>query len=147
MMNVYFKLQNSGSIKLLFSQDTVKVQGFIVLKWFCDDKVYYKCQIYLDSSLKCQFFSFCSYFLKVVDVELHRNSLGDDFILSAPSSSSSSSSSSHLPFVGGSGSSSTAVQGSRRPSSPSQHTHDDQPSSDRGRQNIHKCLSISQDAT
>ncbi|XP_073704590.1 YEATS domain-containing protein 2 isoform X2 [Garra rufa] len=68
----------------------------------------------------------------VVDVELHRNSLGDDFIPSAPSSSSSSSSSSHLPFVGGSGSSSsTAVQGSRRLSSPSHHTHDDQPSSDR----------------
>ncbi|XP_050984988.1 YEATS domain-containing protein 2 isoform X1 [Labeo rohita] len=68
----------------------------------------------------------------VVDVELHRNSLGDDFIPSAPSSSSSSSSSSHLPFVGGSGSSSsTAAQGCRRPSSPSQHTHDDQPSSDR----------------
>uniref|UniRef100_A0A672RRA4 YEATS domain-containing protein 2 n=1 Tax=Sinocyclocheilus grahami TaxID=75366 RepID=A0A672RRA4_SINGR len=69
----------------------------------------------------------------VVDVELHRNSLGDDFIHSAPSSSSSSSSSSsHLLFVGGSGSSSsTAAQGSRRPSSPSQHTHDDQPSSDR----------------
>uniref|UniRef100_A0A8C2KB35 YEATS domain-containing protein 2 n=1 Tax=Cyprinus carpio TaxID=7962 RepID=A0A8C2KB35_CYPCA len=71
--------------------------------------------------------------LKVVDVELHRNSLGDDFISSAPSSSSSSSSSSHLLFVGGSGSSSsTAAQGSRRPSSPSQHTHDDQLSSDRG---------------
>ncbi|XP_016385435.1 YEATS domain-containing protein 2-like isoform X2 [Sinocyclocheilus rhinocerous] len=68
----------------------------------------------------------------VVDVELHRNSLGDDFIPSAPSTSSSSSSSSHLLFVGGSGSSSsTAAQGSRRPSSPSQHTHDDQPSSDR----------------
>ncbi|KTF88537.1 hypothetical protein cypCar_00004526 [Cyprinus carpio] len=68
----------------------------------------------------------------VVDVELHRNSLGDDFISSAPSSSSSSSSSSHLLFVGGSGSSSsTAAQGSRRPSSPSQHTNDDQPSSDR----------------
>ncbi|XP_052388208.1 YEATS domain-containing protein 2 isoform X1 [Carassius gibelio] len=68
----------------------------------------------------------------VVDVELHRNSLGDDFIPSAPSSSSSPSSSSHLLFVGGSGSSSsTAAQGSRRPSSPSQHTHDDQPSSDR----------------
>uniref|UniRef100_A0A8C2KBZ3 YEATS domain-containing protein 2 n=1 Tax=Cyprinus carpio TaxID=7962 RepID=A0A8C2KBZ3_CYPCA len=68
----------------------------------------------------------------VVDVELHRNSLGDDFISSAPSSSSSSSSSSHLLFVGGSGSSSsTAAQGSRRPSSPSQHTHDDQLSSDR----------------
>ncbi|XP_059419290.1 YEATS domain-containing protein 2-like [Carassius carassius] len=68
----------------------------------------------------------------VVDVELHRNSLGDDFIPSAPSSSSSPSSSSHLLFVGGSGSSSsTAAQGSRRPSSPSQHTHDDQPSLDR----------------
>ncbi|XP_026136975.1 YEATS domain-containing protein 2-like isoform X2 [Carassius auratus] len=68
----------------------------------------------------------------VVDVELHRNSLGDDFIPSAPSSSSSPSSSSHLLFVGGSGSSSsTAAQGSRRPSSPSQHIHDDQPSSDR----------------
>uniref|UniRef100_A0A8C1HX60 YEATS domain-containing protein 2 n=1 Tax=Cyprinus carpio carpio TaxID=630221 RepID=A0A8C1HX60_CYPCA len=68
----------------------------------------------------------------VVDVELHRNSLGDDFIPSAPSSSSSSSSSSsHLPFVGGSGSSSTAGQSSRRPSSHSLHTHDDQPSSDR----------------
>ncbi|KAK2900581.1 hypothetical protein Q8A67_008696 [Cirrhinus molitorella] len=67
----------------------------------------------------------------VVDVELHRNSLGDDFIPSAPSSSSSSSSSS-LPFVGGSGSSSsTAAQGSRRLSSPSHHTHDDQPGSDR----------------
>uniref|UniRef100_A0A672RVI8 YEATS domain-containing protein 2 n=1 Tax=Sinocyclocheilus grahami TaxID=75366 RepID=A0A672RVI8_SINGR len=70
----------------------------------------------------------------VVDVELHRNSLGDDFIPSAPSSSSpsSSSSSSHLPFVGGSGSSCTAAQGSRRPSSHSLHAHDDQPSSDRG---------------
>uniref|UniRef100_A0A8C1W0G8 YEATS domain-containing protein 2 n=1 Tax=Cyprinus carpio TaxID=7962 RepID=A0A8C1W0G8_CYPCA len=68
----------------------------------------------------------------VVDVELHRNSLGDDFIPSAPSSSSSSSSSSsHLRFVGGSGSSSTAGQSSRRPSSHSLHTHDDQPSSDR----------------
>ncbi|XP_067308735.1 YEATS domain-containing protein 2 isoform X2 [Pseudorasbora parva] len=68
----------------------------------------------------------------VVDVELHRNSLGDDFFSFAPSSSSSSSSS-HLPFVGGSGSSSsTAAQGSRRHSSPSQPPHDDQPSSERG---------------
>jgi len=74
------------------------------------------------------------HFLKVVDVELHRNSLGDDFFPFAPSSSSSSSSS-HLPFVGGSGgSSSTAALGSRRHSSPSQHPHDDQPSLERGRQ-------------
>ncbi len=62
MMKVSFKLQNSGSIKLLFSQDTMRVQGFIVLKWFCDDK----CQIYryLDSSLRYQFFSFCFLFPK-----------------------------------------------------------------------------------
>ncbi|KAK7159681.1 hypothetical protein R3I94_005882 [Phoxinus phoxinus] len=67
----------------------------------------------------------------VVDVELHRNSMGDDFFPFAPSSSSSSSSS-HLPFVGGSGSSSsTAALGSRRHSSPSQHLHDDQPSLER----------------
>lgn len=65
----------------------------------------------------------------VVDVELHRSSLGDDFIPSAPSSLSSSSS--HLPYVGGAGSSSTAAQGSRRPTSPSQHSNDDHPSTER----------------
>lgn len=66
----------------------------------------------------------------VVDVELYRNSLGDDFIPSAPSSLSSSSS--HPAFVDGSGSSSSAVQGSRRNSSPSHHAHDDQHGSERG---------------
>ncbi|XP_051555434.1 YEATS domain-containing protein 2 isoform X2 [Myxocyprinus asiaticus] len=65
----------------------------------------------------------------VVDVELHRNSLGDDFIPSAPSSSSSSASS-HLPFVGGAGSS-TASQATRRPISPSQHSPNDQPCTER----------------
>lgn len=66
----------------------------------------------------------------VVDVQLYRNSLGDDFIPSAPSSSSSSSS--YPAFVGGSGSSSSTIHGSRRNSSPSRPAHDDQHSSERG---------------
>lgn len=64
----------------------------------------------------------------VVDVELHRSSVGDDFFPSAPSSSSSSSSS-QLPFLGGSGS--TAPQGSRRPTSPFQPSNDDQSSTEK----------------
>lgn len=39
--------------------------------------------------------------LQVVDVELHRNSLGDDFIPFTPSSSSSSSTSSYMTSVPG----------------------------------------------
>ncbi|XP_056600618.1 YEATS domain-containing protein 2 [Triplophysa dalaica] len=65
----------------------------------------------------------------VVDVELHRSSLDDDFISSAPSSLSSSSS--YLTFLGGAGSSSTASQGSRRPTSPSQHSNNDHPGTER----------------
>ncbi|KAL6467867.1 hypothetical protein MHYP_G00235440 [Metynnis hypsauchen] len=63
----------------------------------------------------------------VVDVELHRNSLGEEFILFPSSSSSSSSSSSHLASVAAPGSSlpgHTAGQNSRRAALPSQLSPD-----------------------
>ncbi|TRY69740.1 hypothetical protein DNTS_035419 [Danionella cerebrum] len=59
----------------------------------------------------------------VVDVEVYRSPLDNDFIpSSAPSSSSSST---HTTFAGG-------LSSSRRSSSPSHQGHDDQPSSEKG---------------